>query len=115
MPKDKRGNFHLNTQRAMAADKMADPPASHGDTPAPMPNAGMGDMADMPHHKVYDHGDGSYHTESPDGQQHDHDNIEALKEHFDRFMGEEMGEGQEPMSDEKAEHGEMEPMHMKGY
>lgn len=47
MPKDSKGNFHMNAQRAMAADKASAPPPSAAASPAPvMDDAGPSPMDD---------------------------------------------------------------------
>lgn len=141
MPFDKSGKFHLNSQRAHAADRIGAKPVAPKD-PAGLPssdpekqNAG----GPAGHTTLHDHGDGTYHTESQDGQRvehpsighalmhiasthaegkhlhfhhdgmvptshqagedgsvegpHDHENLEALKEHLSRFFDEEEHEG----------------------
>ncbi len=121
MPKDKSGKFHMNTQRAMAADKSSAPPKkkappSH-DMGGPPPNTdGMDGGGSSPVHEhlsamhsamggkhMHIHSDGSgmhtSHHVGEDGQvqgPHDHDNIESLKAHMDQFLNEEGAEGMEP-------------------
>ena len=113
MPTDKSGKYHFNTQRANAADKFNaskpkadDPPASHGDTPAPEAKDD-GDVASHlsalhaatggKHIHVHDDGLGSItsHQVGEDGEvqgPHSHDDIEALKQHVHQFLSEEGGE-----------------------
>jgi hypothetical protein len=72
MPFDKAGKFHLNTQRANASDRvkpMSPPPAE----PKGKPEAG-GSGSDA-HTTLHDHGDGTFHTESHDGERTDHPSI----------------------------------------
>ncbi len=46
MPKDSKGNFHMNAQRAMAADKVPSPSPAASPVPAPMMDAGPSPMDD---------------------------------------------------------------------
>lgn len=126
MPMDKSGKFHLNTQRAMAADKR--PPKAPSAEPEPAEHGGNATT-------LHDHGDGTFHTEGPAGHMdhphighalmhmaahhapgvkhmhvqhdgmeitshqagedgevegpHNHENMEALKDHMDQFLNEE--------------------------
>ena len=76
MPTDKSGRFHLNTQRAMASDRMAAPAkkaaavSSKVDSPAGDREAG-GESSTT----LHDHGDGTFHTESHDGERTEHPSI----------------------------------------
>jgi hypothetical protein len=157
--KSKDGRMHPNVQRAMAADKMppmkakpmAGPPKMGGGAPeAPA----METEGDGGHTTLHDHGDGTFHTETHDGQRtehphighalmhmhglhsdgakgmhvhqehhggftthhhggsgggveggHDHANLEALKGHMDKFLGEEEQEGQGGIEGEGAGEG----------
>jgi hypothetical protein len=146
MPKDSKGNFHNNTQRAMHADKMAGsgPPYKAGKSSVDQmtPKTSEDPLADaesVGHTTLHDHGDGSFHTDSSEGERtehptlghalmhmasqhgadgkhmhahsdgfshtthhvekggqpegpHDHENIEALKQHVGQFLGEEENE-----------------------
>lgn len=85
MPHDKSGKFHLNTQRALAADKANS--ATDAKAPEPAKSMEQASASDEPHHKIYDHGDGTYHTESPDGERVDHANSDDLKGHIDSLFG----------------------------
>ena len=105
MPVDKAGKFHLNTQKAHAADRMPGmpkPKQPEGMTPAE-PAAGA------PHATVHDHGDGTGHTEMADGTQHDHSDMEGLKAKLDQLLQEESSEGS-PMDG-----GGSHQMHHDGY
>ena len=76
MPKDLAGNFHLNVQRAHAADRMKEP----GAKPKPKPEMGggtaiaehepkqEGEQESISHIAIHAHPDGSYHTETHDGE-----------------------------------------------
>ncbi len=133
MPLDKKGGFHLNTQRAMASDKASAPKGPE------IKHAGAA-VDGGSHTTLHDHGDGTFHTEGHDGSSeehphlghalahmagkhgggakhmnvhadgmgghtshhvdsdgqaqgpHDHENIEALKDHLGKFFDEEANE-----------------------
>ena len=89
MPLDSKGKFHLNSQRAMAADKMnssatsAKPAKSleqDAANPAPV-------ESDEPHHKIYDQGNGAYRVEGPNGEMAECNSPEELKAHIDSLFG----------------------------
>ncbi len=122
MPKDSKGRFHLNVQRAHAADRMAAAPKTPLHEPkAPTEtnelgaheaeNKGLEEAEDQPigrklmeqaaadggKHMHITRGDAGYttHHVAEDGEvegPHDHANIEALKEHLIRFFDEEEAE-----------------------
>lgn len=73
MPVDKAGKFHNTHARAMKANSA---PPMHG-----------GVAAEDPHHKVFDHGDGTYHTESPEGEQVEHQSVQDLMSHMHQALG----------------------------
>jgi len=87
MPTDSSGKFHLNSQRAMAADKAMKAPK----TPEAkdMKMAAKGDQGNSGSHMtIHDHGDGSYHTESHEGEKTDHASIhEALSHAGAKMVG----------------------------
>lgn len=67
MPRDSKGNFHLNIQRAHAAERRADrTPVAQS---APTQDEGMAQTT------LHDHGDGTFHTESHDGERMEHPHI----------------------------------------
>lgn len=106
MPHDKAGKFHLNTQRAMASDKMANEPEK--------PKSAGAALEEPEHSSVHEHlsalhaehggkhmhvhHDGmsiTSHHVGEDGEvqgPHNHENIEALKEHLGKFFDEEANE-----------------------
>ena len=107
MPIDKKGKFHLNSQMASSADKMSGPPPAQGGEPnmAPsQPSGGVPDHLKAMHAElgggkaIVAHSDGISHTTHQIGESgevegpHDHENIEALKDHMTRFLDEEEGE-----------------------
>jgi hypothetical protein len=118
MPTDKKGKFHMGTQRAMASDKheggMGAPMSSKGLPPqehAAPPEQHQQAAEGHPIHaglRAAHAGDGGKHMHvshdgfslqshhvGEDGQPqgpHDHENLEALKQHMDQFFSE---EGQE--------------------
>ncbi len=121
MPKDKAGAFHLNTQRAHASDRMKEakpmeppkgPPKAAGsamvDHQNPMGEQHIGHhlMAtaaeqepDGKHMHVHQDGMGNItsHHVGEDGQvqgPHQHQDIEALKDHMHKFFNEEQQEGE---------------------
>ena len=110
MPKDKSGKHHPNVQRAMAADRSGDskpsakpaitdggdyPPAA---APSPVHDHLSAMHVEMGGKHMHVHSDGMKHTTHHVGEDgevqgpHDHENIEALKQHMDQFLNE---EGQE--------------------
>ena len=95
MPTDKSGKFHMNPQRARAADANPKPPPAMPKAPpmAAGPPGGAPAPEDEPHAKIFDHGDGTGHTETADGGYHDHQNIETLKAALQQYFTEEEGEG----------------------
>ncbi len=140
MPLDGKGKFHINSQQASSRDKL------EGTVPA-----GEGQGGGKPH-ELHAHGDGTFHTVSPEGERaehphlghalmtmakhhepeakhmhamsdgvehtthhvgedgevqgpHDHENIEAVKEHLGKFFDEEENEGEEGGPEEKGERG----------
>lgn len=116
MPTDKTGRFHLNPQRAHAADKAAEKPPMHGTEAPPMEEA----PADSTHEHLaalhaekggkhmHVHHDGmsiTSHHVGDDGEvqgPHEHENLEALKQHMDQFFDEEGAEpAPEPASSQK--------------
>ena len=75
-------------------------PVGTGNKPAakakPAESAEVGGKPDVVH--VHNNHDGTYHTQhEPDGAEHDHENLEALKQHFDQFLSE---EAEEPGKDD---------------
>lgn len=124
MPTDSKGNFHFNTQRAMASDRMGASPAAK---PLPgakaMPEQHAEEKGGVPEHlqamhqqmggkHMHVHSDGFSHTThhvGEDGQvqgPHEHPDMEALKDHMSNFFE----EGQE--GSPSAEH-EMASGHQK--
>ena len=69
--------------------KAAPIPPAAGVSAPPMPE-------DEPHAKIFDHGDGTGHTETADGGYHDHQNIETLKAALQQYFTEEENEGGGP-------------------
>ena len=84
-------NFPIGTGNKPAAKPTEKPMAK------PMheePDGDEGAKPDVVH--VHNNHDGTYHTQhEPDGAEHDHENLEALKQHFDQFLSDEAGEGGE--------------------
>ena len=79
MPVDSRGKHHPNVQRAMGADKIASMPkskpmggmpAKKNEAPGAMETEGGG-----AHTTLHDHGDGTFHTETHDGERTEHPHI----------------------------------------
>src|SRR5258708_24723699 len=53
---------------------------------------------------VNQHHDGHYSSEHPEtGETHDHENLEALKDHMSKFFDEEENEGRDVMNDAEEE------------
>lgn len=75
MPVDKTGRFHLNIQRAHAADRMAAPKPKATDEVQGLAPA-HGDAGDgSAETTLHDHGDGTFHTASHDGERAEHPSI----------------------------------------
>lgn len=81
MPFDSSGKHHLNTQKAMAADKSRgasatsakpEPKAKSMEQDAKTPSGGS--------HTIHDNGDGTFHTES-NGEQTQHPSIHSALAH----------------------------------
>src|ERR1017187_988654 len=88
MPLDKSGKFHNSTQRAMFADRGGAPrglgvgkekPAFGGE-PKVAGNEEAGEGGE--HSQLHDHGDGSFHTMTSDGQQTEHPHITHALAHL---------------------------------
>ena len=97
MPRDSQGNFHLNTQRALGADKArkltapgapqpggpvhapkpAAPPKPGGSRPGEINTESREDRQaeSAAHTTLHDHGDGTFHSEGHDGEQVEHPHI----------------------------------------
>lgn len=100
MPRDSKGGFHLNSQRAHAADRIPAPPMrqeGHG-LGGPNSMAGGEQPADGPHTTLHDHQDGSFHTEGHDGEHAEHPSFDHALEHLRSKHGGDM-------SPHSAEHG----------
>lgn len=129
MPLDKSGKFHMNTQRAMAADKNPmNPPAKKepaGDGGKPAEHGGNSvheHMAAMHaehggkhfHHMAHEDGSHTTHHVGEDGQvqgPHEHPDMEAVQAHHASVMG--GGHEPEPMMAGAAPAGGMDGM--EGY
>jgi len=74
MPTDKKGKFHLGTQRAHAADREAAPKAAKEPPTEGAPEHNMND-GEGAHTSLHEHGDGTYHTEGHDGERVEHPHI----------------------------------------
>lgn len=97
MPRDKKGGFHLNTQRAIAADKNH---AAAGASAAP-PKSGHSASSGPRHITVHDHGDGSYHSDDSEGQRGEHPDAMAMQDHMSQWSGGQGNQSDEmPISDE---------------
>ena len=108
MPLDKKGKYHLNSQLASSKDKMdGAPPPKEGepDMAPPAPAGGVPEHLKAMHAEmgggkaILAHSDGISHTTHQIGDSgevegpHDHENIEALKQHMNQFLSEEEQEG----------------------
>ena len=112
MPTDSKGNFHLNPQRAMASSRMGamKPPAMKPPHMAAMPEEHASESGGVPEHlkalhgamggkHMHVHSDGFSHTSHQVGEDgevqgpHDHENLDALKDHMSQFFNEEEHEG----------------------
>ena len=128
MPLDKTGRFHPNTQKAMAADKMPSPSVKQPlPPPAPDPLNEPGEVqpeggsigADLMaqahaaepgkhmHVKANEMGGYTTHHVAEDGNVEgptEHENVDALKQHVDRFFEEEGAEPDEGKSSSGFKH-----------
>ena len=97
MPFEKKtGKYRMNPHVARAADAKPAPAMPKAPPIPPMaagPTGGAPAPEDEPHAKIFDHGDGTGHTEMADGSYHDHQNIEELKKSLEQFFTEEEQEG----------------------
>jgi hypothetical protein len=117
MPKDSKGNFHLNSQRAAAADKNVgfkpgaapvdpkDPPAAHGGDATPHEMLGkLHASSGGKHMHIHSHGMGhTTHHVGEDGQPggpDEHGSDDELKQH----VGNVMGDGQTDQMDDDTGH-----------
>lgn len=105
MPRDSKGGFHLNSQRAHAADRAPKGGAGLTGPNGPSyqsPHSGMGDGEtgedSGPHTTLHDHQDGTYHTEGHDGEHAEHPSFDHAMEHMKSKHGGDM-------SPHSAEHG----------
>lgn len=83
MPVDSQGRFHNSTQRMMAADrggKSKEPPMQE-------PKGEPGDGG-AKSHTIHDHGDGTFHSVSHDGEQTEHPHLGHAAAHFMAKHGE---------------------------
>ena len=118
MPKDKSGKFHLNSQRAHAADRASEGGKApmHSTEAPPMQGAEEHEPGSVHEHlaamhaesggkHMHVHHDGmsfTTHHVGDDGEvqgPHDHQNLEELKAHMDQFFDEEGQEGHSGMHD----------------
>ena len=82
MPLDKRGKFHNSTQRAMFADKGGKGGgASLSERNEPKAQE-VGETAEAERSELHDHGDGSFHSITPDGQRTEHPDITHALAHL---------------------------------
>ena len=106
MPLDGKGKFHINSQMASSHDKMGGAPPAMDGEPNEAPASPVHEHlqalhAEMGGKHMHIHSDGMDHTSHQIGEDgvvegpHDHENIEALKEHMGKFFDEEEQEGKE--------------------
>lgn len=80
MPSDKSGKFHLNSQRAHAADRSGSIGGASVDHKAGL--GGEQPAQDGPHTTLHDHQDGTFHTEGHDGEHAEHPSFDHAVEHM---------------------------------
>lgn len=107
MPFDGGGKHFINPQKAKFADKVRQPKAPHEPKSmaeeAPKPDDGQQDKVTM----LHDHGDGTFHTESEDGERTDHADIhDAIAHIAEKHSGQSdpMGQDDSQMQDQGDEH-----------
>lgn len=116
MPRDSKGNFHLNIQQAHAADRMRSPAAAKGSAAVPDAVQAPSEDTGMAHTTLHDHGDGSFHTESSDGERTEHPAIghalmHLAAKHSDGKHMHVHHDGLEAVSHHVAEDGQVEGPH----
>ena len=81
---DKGGKYHMNPAKAKMSDKAPMRPPKQGSAKgeASEPPAEAMAEGDAPHTTLHDHGDGSFHTESSDGDMAEHPTIDHALEHM---------------------------------
>jgi hypothetical protein len=114
MPADSKGRFHLNTQRAHAADRL---PLAAARRPPGMEPGMMEGKDSVSKTTLHDHGDGTFSTEHEDGHREEHPHIgHALVSMGAKHAGGEhthihRGDGGELVSHRAGEDGEAEGPH----
>jgi len=97
MPVDGNGKFQLSGLRKGSDGKLPSGKLAPKSPKVESPEVKMheGDEGGMKHVTVHENGDGSYKAQHHDGEEHDLDNIEALKDHLSQFFDEEAHEGED--------------------
>jgi hypothetical protein len=108
MPLDKAGKFHINSQKAShgtfgkvddTSPNLRDEGEGSAEGSSPVHEHLTALHAAMGGKHMHVHSDGMFHTSHQVGEDgkvegpHDHENIEALKEHMGKFFDEEEQEG----------------------
>ncbi len=102
---DGKGKYHMNPAHAKQADKNEKPPAKEPTKPSPE----MGEQGDHQSTTLHDHGDGTFHTESSDGDMQEHPSLDHAMQH----MQMKHGGSAAPPAEEMMSHGA--PMTCGGY
>jgi hypothetical protein len=117
MPKDSSGKFHPNIQKAMHADKGMGKGAPKVESEHESAMDGEHEDGGEGHMQVHDHGDGSFHTMSKDGEQTEHPHIGHMLMHIaahhapDAKHIHHMHDGMEHVTHHVAEDGNVEGPH----
>ena len=82
MPLDKRGKFHNSTQRAIFADKGASGMSGLAERDEPKADEVGETSEEGEHSQLHDHGDGTFHTVTADGQNTEHPHLTHALAHL---------------------------------
>lgn len=89
MPFSKSGDFHLNSQRAHAADRMGGDQRNPSMKETPKGPSAVDKMDNAPMNpegqsktEIHDNGDGTFHTKSHDGEETEHPHVGHMLMHL---------------------------------
>ena len=91
MPMDAKGKYHMNPHHAKMADSMPEK-KEQGKAPVKKPTEAEPEIGDQGEHQsttLHDHGDGTFHTESADGDMQEHPSIHHALSHMAEKHGHE--------------------------
>ncbi len=84
MPKDSKGNFHFNDQRARAADRMGAPASA---APAIAQEPAMDAGTETPFMTIFEDGQGGYRVEGADGTSENLPDGSSLGQYVEQACG----------------------------